>query len=95
LNINCAQAQHKDELDYRAGFCWVTTFGTYTGGSLYFSELNIEFNIQPGDLIAFKSYLLRHGVQPYNGQRHSLVLFGHHEVFLPPNPNKKRKRVAR
>jgi len=40
---NVTIAPHKDEvLDYRSGFCWIVLFGKFTGGELFFPELNIK-----------------------------------------------------
>jgi len=75
-------APHKDTHDYRNGLCWVVVFGNFTGGQIHFPELNITVHVQPGDLIAFKSYELLHQVLPYVGERYSIVMFQHHNMFF-------------
>jgi len=84
INFNYGRiGKHKDEHDYRNGLCWITTCGNYEGGELHFPGLNITIEIQPGDIIAFKSYLLEHEVLKYTGERYSIVLFQSHDMFFP------------
>lgn len=84
INFNYgAISKHIDSDDYRSGLCWVTTCGNYENGELFFPQLNMEFAIQPGDVIAFKSFELEHEVKQYTGSRYSIVLFQHHDLFFP------------
>jgi len=83
INFNFGPLKkHFDKNDYRKGLCWDTTFGKYTGGELHFTQLNITIGIQPGDIIAFRSWELEHEVLPYVGERYSLVMFQHHDMFF-------------
>jgi hypothetical protein len=51
-----------DEGDYQNGICLVAVGGVFTGGEISFPELKMKFDVQPGDVIAFRSYLLLHEV---------------------------------
>lgn len=84
INFNFACNAHYDEHDYRGGLCWIVPFGNYTEGrSLFFPHLNIDVLLQPGDLVCFRSYELKHQVKKYNNVRNSLVFFTHHNMFFP------------
>jgi len=82
VNVDYATEPHYDHDDFSNGLCWVMPFGNYTGGELKFLDLNIEADLQPGDLICFQSRHLFHGNNPYDGVRHSLVFFTNHEMFF-------------
>lgn len=82
LNINFASEIHTDKHDYRTGYCWIVPFGNFIGGALHMKEINTNAYLEAGDCIAFRSYDLLHYVLPYEGVRHSLVLFSHHEMFF-------------
>lgn len=87
LNWTSPPSSHTDDRDFYGGFCAVTTFGQFTGGALNFPHLKLNFNILPGDVILFRSWLLEHGVLPWNGNRKSIVWttnndFYNHRRFL-------------
>jgi len=82
VNVDYATEPHYDSDDFSNGLCWVMPFGNYTGGELKFLDLNIEAELQPGDLICFQSRHLFHGNNTYEGVRHSLVFFTNHEMFF-------------
>jgi hypothetical protein len=65
---------HFDNNDYQAGYCFVVPFGNFTGGDLVFTGINITIKMQPGMVVAFKSYELEHAVTAYEGERYSIVL---------------------
>jgi hypothetical protein len=49
INFNFGSMKsHLDKDDYRAGFCWVIPFGNFTGGELYFKDINVTIQMQPG-----------------------------------------------
>jgi len=73
--------RHRDTADYQNGICLVVVGGEFTGGELSFPELKMKFAVQPGDVIAFRSYLLVHEVLNYNGERYSAVFFQDQNVF--------------
>jgi len=77
---------HKDDDDYRHGFCFVVPFGKWKegGGDLYFPDLGITVVMKPGMVVAFKSAELLHGVTPYVGERYSIVLFSGQTLFFSP-----------
>lgn len=81
FNYGCIKS-HKDKHDYRKGLCWVVTCGNYKGGQLHFKDLNLTIEIQPGDIIAFRSYELEHEVLEYTGDRYSIVMFQSHDMFF-------------
>jgi len=82
VNVDYATEPHYDSDDFSNGLCWVMPIGNYTGGELRFFGLNIEVDLQPGDLICFQSKHLLHGNNPYEGIRHSLVFFTNHAMFF-------------
>jgi len=83
LNIDFAATPHKDEHDYRSGYCWVLTFGQFRGGALRLKELNATIQMKAGNLVCFKSHLFTHWVEKYSGIRNSIVMFTHDELFIP------------
>ena len=75
-------AAHRDVHDYLDGLCWTIPFGPLeSGGNLKFPELNVELEYGTGDVAAFQS-LQVHQVEPFSGERFSLVLFSHNNVFI-------------
>jgi hypothetical protein len=57
-------------------------FGNFTGSELKFINLNIEAELQSGNLICFQSKHLFHGNNSYEGVKHSLIFFINHEIFF-------------
>jgi hypothetical protein len=74
-------AAHRNSHDYKDGMCWTVPFGTFTEGNLYFPELRVTVEYGTGDVAAFQS-LQEHQVQYFKGNRFSLVLFSHNNVFI-------------
>jgi len=60
---------HTDPADFREGFCFVIAFGDFTGGDLYFPDLNITIPMKP--------------VTKATGERYSIVLFSNQDCFFP------------
>lgn len=81
LNIDYAASSHRDNSDYREGFCFILPFGSFTGGRLRLDSYGVEIDAHPGDLIILRSYLVEHSVTPYEGIRHSIVFFSHNMMF--------------
>ena len=61
--------------DMLLGWCFVLSFGEFSGGDLAFYQLGFSIPMHNGSLVAFRSSLLFHGNIPYSGYRNSLVLF--------------------
>ncbi|KAJ3051519.1 hypothetical protein HK097_007455 [Rhizophlyctis rosea] len=75
-NFSWATADHLDEKDWKGGYCWVIATGKWTGGNLYFRQLNLEIYMEPGDIVCFKSALLWHkNLHIDKGVRNSIVLY--------------------
>lgn len=72
---------HRDIKDFHNGYCASIPFGTFTEGRIFFPQLGVTLNLQSRDLILFKSYQLKHGVESFKGDRGSVVLFNHHTMF--------------
>jgi hypothetical protein len=71
---------HRDAHDFKDGFCFVVPFGNLTDGNLRFPKLKMELEYGSKDVVAFQSLQL-HEVLPFHGQRYSLVLFSHNNLF--------------
>jgi hypothetical protein len=74
FHLTPMELEHIDYNDF--GICVVVPLGSaFTGGHLRFNYLNIEYVLQPGDMIIFRSARLLHSVtQVVSGLRQSLVL---------------------
>ncbi|KAL6074266.1 hypothetical protein QOT17_004295 [Balamuthia mandrillaris] len=75
VNVDFAVEPHRNKNDYKEGLAVVIPLGDFTGGQLFFPEINVTVNTQPGDVVAFRSARLTHSVLPYVGTRHSVILF--------------------
>lgn len=99
-------------IDYNNhGVCVVIPLGSsYTGGMLSFNYLNVQYHMQPGDMIIFRSSKLLHSVtNVISGLRQSLVLTSQNIVIdkiksgaVPSllwaninKPHSRNKRIAR
>jgi hypothetical protein len=84
---------HTDERDYRNGFCWVVPFGDFEGGELVFPDIKVCLEMFPGDIVYFRSCDLNHFVNPFTGNRKSLVLFSHNTMFFPHQENLEMQKM--
>jgi hypothetical protein len=77
LNIDMKDCPaHVDAKDSRNGYCWILAFGDFEGGNLLWSQLNLQFRMGKGALIAFRSFDIMHSVtEVTKGIRNSLVFF--------------------
>jgi hypothetical protein len=66
---------HKDNKDWKNGFCAIIPFGKFGGGQLSFPELDLSITTKNTGIVFFRSNELIHGVTPFTGNRGSLVLF--------------------
>lgn len=80
---NTGMHAHNDKKDYRNGLCWTVPFGYFTEGDLYLKEINTYLSYTTGDVNCMKSFQLTHKVEPFKGERYSLALFTHHNMFFP------------
>ena len=74
FHLSPVELAHVDYNDY--GICVVVPLGSsFTGGLLTFNYLNVQYSMQPGDMIIFRSSKLLHSVtNVISGLRQSLVL---------------------
>ena len=98
INLNSgAIPAHYDESDPVDGICCVVNFGNFaTGGVLVFPDLNIQVHARPGDVVAFRSKKLYHGVTDYTNERYSVVLFSSQVCFFDtPTSTGKHKPTGK
>lgn len=82
INYNVISDFHWDEHDEPNSLCCLVALGDFTGGELYFPQLDIVVPLRPGQLVVFSSRLLLHGNFPVTrGIRHSIVYFVHSGFF--------------
>ncbi|KAJ3111134.1 hypothetical protein HDU96_005941 [Phlyctochytrium bullatum] len=74
-NRHCQTFPHKDSGDLPQGWCVVVPFGGFTGGNLRLIDTGLEFHVESGQVIAFKSALLTHSNAQFHGFRNSLVFY--------------------
>lgn len=84
-NLRCRP--HRDKSDSLHGWAVQTVIGTFSGGHLVVPELEIKIQIEPGDILFFKSALLIHFVEEYVGKRSSMVFFTHDSVYSFSTPS--------
>jgi len=62
---------------------WVAMIccGEFEGGELCFPELGLKLEHKPGDIIFFRSTLLKHFVSDFDGNRTSLVFFSYENLI--------------
>lgn len=73
---------HADWMDFKEGCCCVAPFGLdWSGGELAFRHLGLAFDLQPGDVIFFRSARLIHENLPHSGDRRSIVLTSDENAF--------------
>jgi hypothetical protein len=75
VNVNTCVKKHIDHLDHRHSLSCLTTIGTYTGGELFFHELQLAVQIEKGDLLFFQGSKLQHSVLLKQGERTSINLY--------------------
>jgi hypothetical protein len=80
---NSGMKEHIDSHDFRNGYCWVVPFGDFTGGDIEFPELNLRIPFEAGDVIYFQSFNLIHKVNNFEGDRMSIVMYTHNNLFFP------------
>ena len=79
---NSGVKYHNDAHDFSNELCWVIPFENYYGANFLFPELAIAIETTPGDILCFRSKLLKHGTTDFIGYRRSLVLFTSNNVFI-------------
>jgi len=74
---------HVDPKDARNALNGLAAFGKYKGGDVYFPDLNISVRLKPGDLLLFKTHLLRHkSTKLVCGRRFVTVFYASHNVYI-------------
>ena len=70
-NFGWATHDHFDEHDYKGkgGYCWVVATGKWKGGNLFFRQLGLEIQLEPGT--PSPSNLLFFGIATYLSRRES------------------------
>ncbi len=77
---NLAVEPHKDSSDVKNGWVGMCCWGEFTGGELVIPILGIKLLFQPGDVVFFRSALLKHYILSFKGERTSFVFFSHQDV---------------
>lgn len=80
--MNRRSGEHLDKNGVRRAWDILVAAGEFTGGSLFFKDLNVRIELLPGALVAFDGTAQRHEVEDFHGrQRISHVFFIHQSVF--------------
>ena len=73
---------HRDTLNPPAEWTPLQAAGSFTdGGSLYIHDLNLRLRYLPGDLIFLRGCLLKHSVEPWEGDQRISAAYFSHESF--------------
>jgi hypothetical protein len=88
LNIGVQTLPHWDKFDFKQ-FCMVLSFGDAKGGDLCLVEAGLQFELCPGDVVAFMSGQLTHFNLPFAGCRLTIVCYTERslEAWLHGNHN--------
>jgi len=78
-NLQCDE--HRDKGDMKDGWVVEVLAGDFKGGALAFPELGVRLHLEPGDVVFFRSTVLKHYVEDFDGERAVLVFFTHQNVF--------------
>ncbi|KAF8599815.1 hypothetical protein BDV93DRAFT_406781, partial [Ceratobasidium sp. AG-I] len=80
--MNKQSGEHIDVSGLRRGWDVIVAGGEFTGGAIYFRDMNILVRFEPGTMIAFDGTAQRHQIEKFSGcQRNSHVFFVHQSVF--------------
>lgn len=80
VNLDAVYKLHVDGKD--CDFCVVLVMGEFTGGHVCFPTLQLEFQVQRGDVLIFRSCLLPHVVSDVlSGVCYSVVMTTHTKVL--------------
>ena len=75
-------APHHDHGDYQKGFVFSCQFGQWTGGDVYYPELDVVIAQRSGDILQSGSAVLSHTVTPVlSGQRIAWVGSSKHDMM--------------
>ena len=66
---------HVDTGDSPNAMCMIYAAGDFTGCNLLFEELNLEVVLRPGDVVLFKSHLLKHRTLSFQGKERYVFVF--------------------
>lgn len=81
--VNAQVGPHKDSGDVREGWVAMACFGDFKGGELCLPALGYKVPFQPGDVVLFRSAVLEHWIEPFNGTRYSCVFFTKSSSWKP------------
>jgi len=68
-------APHRDVNDPPDGWVAMIAIGEFTGGHLYLPDINVALPHRNGDVIFFRSWVLKHFIQRYEGEYRYVIVF--------------------
>lgn len=86
LLVNLCAEPHKDASDTRDGWVAICCFGDFSGGNFVVPQLQLCLDFKPGDVIFLRSALFTHFVEPFIGERSSMVFFTHENMMTEMVP---------
>ncbi|GAA5942283.1 hypothetical protein JCM10213_004121 [Rhodosporidiobolus nylandii] len=72
---NVPVAVHTDAKDPKNTFGIMAPFGNFAGGRLVLPQLGLATEYRAGDFVLIRARLIKHGVEPFAGDRHAVVFF--------------------
>ncbi|GAA5987907.1 hypothetical protein JCM11641_004578 [Rhodosporidiobolus odoratus] len=72
---NTAVAPHFDRQDPKNSWGFMSPYGTFTGGKLVLPQFGVRVSYRAGDVVMLRARLVKHYVEPFHGDRHSVVFF--------------------
>ena len=82
LLVNLFSGEHVDLNDIPDGWTAMVPLGNYEGGELYLPDIGVRLPYRPRDVVFFRSRLLRHFTDYFNGvPRYVLVFTNNQGVF--------------
>jgi hypothetical protein len=81
--LNRISGPHRDQQDPKLGYAGLFAAGSFTsGGSLFFSQLNLRVRLLPGDFVLLRGRVLEHEIEAWEGgQRISIPHFTHTSLW--------------
>jgi hypothetical protein len=77
-----SENNHVDTGDSPNSVCMIYAAGDFKNCNLVFDELNLEVVLRPGDVILFKSHLLKHKTLPFVGkERYAFVFYADRNLY--------------
>lgn len=86
--LNRTSGEHLDSHGLQRGFDGLLAAATFQKGDLYFKDMNLQLQFEPGTLVLFDGTSQRHSVLNWTGeQRISNAFFVHRSIFEELNLN--------